>query len=127
MSMPTVTPLDVWKSATTRAAISRWCTAMIITANMLLLRLHTVLSLAIVVASYAKNETVTIKKNVYLLCVSLENFIRMYEMPAILQFSLDVVENRTDLLPGYNLQIICGFTQEFVSVTIFYVSTSMLI
>jgi len=100
---------------------------MIITANMLLHRILIVLSLAIVVASYAKNETVTIKKTVYLLCISLENFIRMYEMSAILQFSLDVVKNRTDLLPGYNLQIICGFTQKFVSVTIFYVSTIMLI
>jgi len=78
---------------------------------------------ATVVTSCAKSETTARRKNVYLLCVTLDSWKKKY-VSTSLQFSLDVIGNRSDILPEYNLQIICGFSRKSVSFNIFYVKTT---
>jgi len=82
---------------------------------MSLLRILLVVLLATVVESYAKNETIGIPKTLYMLCVTLDKFVRRYRMSTSLQFALDMVNNRSNILPGYNLQIICGYSERNVS------------
>ena len=68
----------------------------------------------VVVGSDAKNTSIGTTKNIYLMCVGLDKFIR-YRLSASLEFSLDLVNNRSDIIPGYILQKICGFSTKYVS------------
>ena len=73
----------------------------------------------VVVGSDAKNTSLGTTKNIYLLCVGLDTFKR-YHITASLEFSLDLVNNRSDIIPGYILQNICGFSTKYVSFIRFY-------
>ncbi|KAI0240075.1 Gamma-aminobutyric acid type B receptor subunit 1 [Lamellibrachia satsuma] len=66
----------------------------------------------VVVGSDAKNTSIGTTKNIYLLCVGLDKFIR-YRLSASVEFSLDLVNNRSDIIPGYILQKICGFSTKY--------------
>ena len=65
--------------------------------------------------SYMANSRVGETKDIYLLCVCLDHFARVFHMSAMLNFSLEVVNNRSDIIPGYKLHIICGFSTTEVS------------
>ena len=82
---------------------------------MSLLRILLVICLANVVASREKKEIIGTTKNVYLLCVTLEHFLRKLHLSASLDFAVEFVNNRSDIVPGYNLQMECGFSTESVS------------
>jgi len=87
---------------------------------MSLLRFLLVFSLTNVVASREKKEIIGTTKNVYLLCVTLKHFLRKLHLSATLDFAVDFVNNRSDILPGYDLQIECGFSTESVSLIMSY-------
>ena len=78
------------------------------------------------IACYAKNETTTGRKTVYMLCVTLDKFVKIYKISAVLHFALDVVNNRSDILSGYDLQIICGFSDKIVSLIMLFNNITML-
>ena len=61
-----------------------------------------------------------------MLCVTLDRFLDMYKMSAVLHFALDVVNNRSDILPGHDIQIKCGFSVKMVSLIILCNNTTML-
>ena len=69
-------------------------------------------------SAYATNSSVGETKDIYLLCVCLDHFARVFHMSAMLDFSLEVVNNRSDIIPGYKLHIICGFSTTEVSFAI---------
>ena len=63
-----------------------------------------------VVSSSANKTNVGETKDIYLLCVCVDYFYHILDMSSILEFSLEVVNNRSDIIRGYTLHIVCEFS-----------------